>query len=284
MSSNEQPYRTIGVRRVAGALGAEISGVDLSKPLAAQTVAEIRRAWLENLVIFFRDQKLTFPQYMAFAEAMGTTVEYPFVKGIEGWPKIIEVKKLEHEKVNFGGVWHSDTAYLDEPPMASMLMAQEIPPHGGDTLFANQYLAWEALSDGLRRMLDGMTAVNSSARADVSKTREDRLKSDGRNDAPSRFDAEHPVARTHPETGRKALYVNIAHTARFSGWSEEESAPLLAYLCQHQVKPEFTCRFAWQPGSIAFWDNRCAQHNPVNDYHGFKRLLHRITLAGGRPA
>jgi len=283
MNSTDQPYSRIGVRRVAGALGAEILGVDLSKPLAAETVAEIRRAWLENLVVFFREQKLTFAQYMAFAESMGTTIEYPFVKGIEGWPKIIEVKKLEHEKVNFGGVWHSDTAYLDEPPMASMLMAQQIPPYGGDTLFANQYMAWEALSDGLRRMLDGMTAVNSSARADVSKTREDRLKSDGRNDAPSRFDAEHPVARTHPETGRKALFVNVAHTARFSGWSEEESAPLLNFLFQHQVKPEFTCRFVWQPGSIAFWDNRCAQHNPVNDYHGFKRLLHRITLAGGRP-
>ena len=284
MKPTMTPYRTIQVRRTAGGLGAEVHGVDLSRPMPAETLAELRRAWLENLVIFFRDQKLTFAQYMAFAQSMGRPVEYPFVKGLDGWPKIIEVKKLEHEKVNFGGVWHSDTAYLDEPPMASMLMAQEIPPYGGDTLFANQYLAWDALSDGMRRMLDGMKAVNSSARADVSKTREDRLKSDGRNDAPSRYDAEHPVARTHPETGRKALFVNVAHTAKFAGMTEEESAPLLNYLFQHQVKPEFTCRFVWAPGSIALWDNRCAQHNPVNDYHGFKRLLHRITLAGERPA
>ena len=280
---NTAPYRHIEVRRVAGALGAEVHGVDLSVPLPAETTAEIRRAWLENLVIFFRDQALTPAQYMVFAQSMGEPVEYPFVKGIEGHPRIIEVKKLEHEKVNFGGVWHSDTAYLDAPPMASMLLAREIPPYGGDTLFANQYLAWEALSAGMQRMLEGMTAINSSARADVSKTREDRLKSDGREDAPREYNAEHPVVRTHPETGRKALFVNIAHTARFTGWSEEESAPLLQYLFAHQVKPEFTCRFRWQRHSLAFWDNRAAQHNPINDYHGHRRVMHRITLAGDRP-
>ena len=125
--------------------------------------------------------------------------------------------------------------------------------------------------------------VNTSAKADVSKTREDRIKTDGREEARKDFAAEHPVVRTHPETGRKALYVNVAHTARFAGMTEEESAPLLNYLFQHQVRPEFTCRFSWQPGSIAFWDNRCAQHNPVNDYHGFRRVMHRITLAGERP-
>ncbi|MBS0338326.1 MAG: TauD/TfdA family dioxygenase [Proteobacteria bacterium] len=283
MTPHDNPYRTIEVRRVAGALGAEVRGVDLSKPPGKEVTTEIRRAWLENLVIFFRDQPLTPAQYMAFAESMGTPVEYPFVKGIEGWPHIIEVKKLEHEKVNFGGVWHSDTAYLAQPPMASMLLAREIPPYGGDTLFANQYLAWETLSEGMRKLLDGRMAVNTSAKADVSKTREDRLASDGRADAPKSYETEHPVVRTHPETGRKALYVNVAHTARFSGMTEEESAPLLNYLFQHQVKPEFTCRFVWQPGSLAFWDNRCAQHNPVNDYHGYKRLMHRITLAGDTP-
>ncbi len=281
--SQETPYRIISVRRIAGALGAEISGVDLSQPLTSAATAEIRRAFLEHLVIFFRDQALEPAAYMAFARAMGRPVEYPFVKGIEGWPQIIEVKKLEHETVNFGGVWHSDTVYLDEPPMGSMLLAREIPPYGGDTLFANQCLAYEALSDGLKRTLDGMTAINSSARADISKTREDRLKSDGREDAPKEYTAEHPVVRTHPETGRKALYVNPAHTVRFQGWTEEESTPLLAYLFQHQVRPEFTCRFVWQPGSIAFWDNRCSQHNPINDYHGFRRRLLRITLAGDRP-
>jgi taurine dioxygenase len=277
-------YRIIEVRPIAGALGAEVHGVDLARPQDAATTAEIRRAFVENLVIFFRDQDLTLEQYMAFARTMGTPVEYPFVKGLTGYPHVIEVKKLEHEKTNFGGIWHSDTAYLDAPPMGSMLLAREVPPYGGDTLFANQYLAYESLSEGMKRLLEGLRGVNTSAKADVSKTREDRIKSDGRAEAKKDFAAEHPVVRTHPETGRKALYVNIGHTARFAGLTEEESAPVLAYLFQHQVRPEFTCRFSWRPGSMAFWDNRCTQHNPINDYHGFRRVMHRITLAGDRPA
>jgi taurine dioxygenase len=283
MNANDHPYRTIEVRPIAGAIGAEVHGVDLSKPLGGQTVAEIRRAFLENLVVFFVRQDLTLEQYMAFARTLGTPVEYPFVKGLPGFPHVIEVKKLEHEKTNFGGIWHSDTSYLDSPPMGSMLLAREVPPYGGDTLFANQYLAYESLSEGMKRLLDGLTGVNTSAKADVSRTREDRIKSDGRGEAKKDYAAGHPVVRTHPETGRKALYVNVAHTARFDGMTEEESAPILGHLFQHQVRPEFTCRFSWQPGSIAFWDNRCAQHNPVNDYHGFRRVMHRITLAGGRP-
>lgn len=267
------------VKRVAGALGAEVSGVDLRR-LTDEEVGAIRQAWLEHLVLFFRDQPLAPADYMGFARRIGRPVEYPFVKGIPGFPEIIEVKKLEHETVNFGGIWHSDTAYLEEPPMASMLLAREIPPHGGDTLFANMYLAYETLSEGMKRLLEPLVAVNSSAKADVSRTREDRMRSDGREEARKEYIAEHPVVRTHPETGRKGLYVNVAHTVRFRGMTEEESAPLLAYLYQHQVRPEFTCRFAWQVGSIALWDNRCTQHNPVNDYHGHRRVMHRITLAG----
>jgi taurine dioxygenase len=273
----------IQVKRIAGALGAEVSGFDLARPLSDQQAAALRAAWLEHLVLFFRDQPLMPAQYMAFARRIGQPVEYPFVKGIEGYPEIIEVKKLEHETVNFGGIWHSDTAYLEEPPMASMLLARELPPYGGDTLFANMYLAYETLSEGMRRMLDPLTAINSSARADVTRTREDRLKSDGRSGAKKEYAAEHPVVRTHPETGRKALYVNVAHTARFGGMTEEESAPLLEYLFRHQTRPEFTCRFSWRVGSLALWDNRCTQHNPVNDYHGYRRLMHRITLAGDKP-
>lgn len=271
------------IRRIAGALGAEIHGVDLSKNLQEGDVLQIRRAWLEHLVVFFRDQPLEPAAYMAFAKRIGKPVEYPFVKGIAGFPEIIEVKKLEHERVNFGGIWHSDTTYLERPPMGSMLLARELPPFGGDTLFANMYLAYESLSEGMQRMLAGLKAVNTSAKANASKTREDRIKTDGRGGT-GELVAEHPIVRTHPETGRKALYVNPGHTLRIAGLSEEESAPILSYLYQHQIRPEFTCRFAWQPGSIAFWDNRCAQHNPVNDYHGYRRLLHRITLAGDRPA
>jgi taurine dioxygenase len=268
------------IRRLSGALGAEILGVDL-KDLKEAGVAEIRRAFLEHLVIFFRDQDLTPAQFMAFARRMGKPVEYPFVKGIEGFPEIIEVKKLEHERHNFGGIWHSDTAYLEIPPMGSMLLAREIPPFGGDTLFANQYLAYETLSEGMRALLLPLKGVNSSAKADVSKTREDRIKEQGSKGQD--YLAEHPAVRTHPETGRKALYVNVAHTARFRGMTDEESAPLLAFLFQHQVKPELTCRFQWRPGSLALWDNRCSLHYPLNDYHGHRRVMHRVSLMGDRP-
>jgi len=271
------------IRRVAGALGAEINGVDLSHPLSDEDLSKIRSAWLEHLVIFFRDQPLAPEAFMAFARRIGRPIEYPFVKGIAGFPEIIEVKKLEHEKVNFGGIWHSDTAYLDEPPMASMLLAREVPPAGGDTLFANMYLAYESLSSGMKALLDGLVAVNASTKADATRTREDRISADG-GEAKKQYVAEHPVVRTHPETGHKAIYVNVGHTVRLRDMTEEESAPLLEFLFQQQIRPEFTCRFVWQPGSIALWDNRCAQHNPINDYHGYRRVMHRITLAGDKPS
>jgi taurine dioxygenase len=275
----------IRAKPISGALGAELSGIDLKASLGdAALFAEIRRLWLQHLVVFFRGQDLTPAEYMEFARRFGEPIEYPMVKGLADFPKIIEVKKLEHERAAFGAIWHSDTAYLERPPMASMLLARELPPFGGDTLFANMVLAFESLSPGLRKILEGLNAINSSAKADVTKTREDRIRSSGTEEAKKEFVAEHPVVRTHPETGRKALYVNPAHTVRFSGMTEEESAPLLNFLYQHQVRPEFTCRFSWQPGSIALWDNRCAQHNPVNDYHGYRRVMHRITLAGDRPA
>ncbi|MEY2396934.1 MAG: taurine dioxygenase [Actinomycetota bacterium] len=268
---------------VAGAIGAEISGVDLANDLSDVTVKSIREAWLEYGVVFFRDQQLTAEQFLAFARSIGELARYPFVPGIDGYPDIIAVTKLAHETVNFGGIWHSDTAYLDEPPMATMLLAREVPPGGGDTLFASQCAAYDELSDGMKQLLAPLRAVNSSALADVSKTREDRIKeSDGAAEARD-YEAIHPVVRTHPETGRKALYVNVAHTARFDGMTEHESHGLLQYLFQHQTRPEFTCRFRWEVGSLALWDNRCVQHNPINDYHGFKRVMHRITLQGDRP-
>ena len=274
-------YRHIEVRRIAGALGAEIGGVDIARPLEDAVVAEVRRALLDYLVIFFRSQKLSPQAQLAFARRFGEPVEYPQLKGLPECPLITPVIKLEHERSNFGGVWHSDTTYLERPPMASMLYALETPPVGGDTMFANQYMAYDALSDELKLALAGLVGVNSSAKADVSRSREDRLREAGVE--MKMLLGEHPVVRTHPETGRKALYVNFGHTARFKGWTEPESAPLLDFLFAHQVKPEFTCRFHWEPGSLAFWDNRCAQHNPVNDYHGYRRVMHRVTLAGDTP-
>ncbi len=273
----------LDVRPIAGALGAEIHGINLASELDSGTVAAIRRALLDHLVIFFRDQELPPERFLAFARRLGTPVEYPLVKGIDGYPEIIRVAKLEDETVNFGGIWHSDTTYLEAPPMGTMLVAREVPPIGGDTLFANMYLAYETLSGGMKRLLEGLKGVSTSVKADATRTREDRIKSDPTTQSRHEFVAEHPVVRTHPETGRKALYVNVAHTVRFAGMTEAESAPILGYLFQHQVRPEFTCRFAWRAGSLAFWDNRATQHNPVNDYHGYRRVMHRITLAGDRP-
>jgi taurine dioxygenase len=276
--------QTMTMRRSAGAIGAEIRGIHLAPDMPESEIAALRAIWLDHGVLFFRDQAhLSAPDLAAFARRFGEVIEYPFVKGLPEAPEVIPVVKLEHEKSNFGGLWHTDTAYLETPPMATMLIAREIPPYGGDTLFASGHAAYEALSDGMKAMLAPLKAVNSSAKADVTKTREDRLKDNARADARKVYEAEHPVVRTHPETGRKALYVNLGHTTRFVGMTEEESAPLLAFLHQHQVKPEFTCRFGWEPGSIAFWDNRCVLHNPVNDYHGFRRVMHRVTLAGDRP-
>ena len=274
----------MNIKRVAGALGAEISGVNFAAGISPALAAEIRQVFLEHQVIFLRGQDLAPQQFMEFATAMGQPVEYPFVKGIEGFPHIIEVKKLEHEKSNFGGIWHSDTTYLAQPPMGSMLLSREVPPYGGDTLFASQYAAYDALSDTMKGLLQNLVGISSSAKADVSKTREDRIKEGGKHEAPKEYRAEHPVVRTHPETGRKALYVNVAHTAGIKDMTDAESAPLLQFLFEHQVKPEFTCRFVWEPNAIAFWDNRCVQHNPVNDYHGFRRVMHRITLQGDTPA
>ena len=271
----------IEIHPIAGALGAEIHGVDLSQDLPGETVEEIRKAFLENLVVFFRGQKLTPQQQLAFARRLGEPMEYPQLKGLPECPLVTPVVKLEHEKVNFGGIWHSDTTYLERPPMASMLYALEVPPRGGDTLFANQTLAYETLSEGLRATLKDLVGINTSTKAAASRTREDRLKEAGAE--LKVLVGEHPVVRTHPETGRKALYVNVGHTERFKGWTAEESRGLLEYLFGHQVKPELTCRFRWEKGSVALWDNRCTQHNPVNDYHGYRRVMHRVTLAGDPP-
>lgn len=272
------------VRPLSRAVGAEILGINLLGPVSDAQIAEIRKIWLQNSVVFFREQPLDPGAFQAFAQRFGEIIEYPFVKGLPDFPLIVPVLKLPHEKHNFGGVWHTDTTYLQEPPMATMLIARELPPVGGDTLFASNYAAFEGLSPALQDTLRTLKGVNSSAKAAVTHSREDRVADSATDKGRSELNSEHPVVRTHPETGREALYVNPGHTLRFAGWTEDESAPFLNYLFEQQVKPEYTCRFVWRPGSIAFWDNRCALHNPINDYHGYKRLLHRITLKGDKPA
>lgn len=271
------------VRPLSRAVGAEILGINLLNPVSDAQIAEIRKIWLQHSVVFFREQPLEPGAFQAFAQRFGEIIEYPFVKGLPDFPLIVPVLKLPHEKHNFGGVWHTDTTYLQEPPMATMLIARELPPVGGDTLFASNYAAFEGLSPALQDTLRTLKGVNSSAKAAVTHSREDRVADSATDKGRSELNSEHPVVRTHPETGREALYINPGHTLRFAGWTEEESAPLLNYLFEQQVKPEYTCRFVWRPGSIALWDNRCVLHNPINDYHGHKRLLHRVTLKGDKP-
>ncbi len=272
---------SLEISRLGGAIGAEILGVDLAADLPDETVAAIRRALLDHLAIFFRDQSLSPARFRAFAARLGVPIEYPFMPGIEGFPDITPVIKLPEHKVAFGGNWHADTTYFAEPPAITMLLARELPAYGGDTMFANQYLAYETLSDGMKALLSGLRGVSRSDKAEASRTREDRVGPANANRVI--MTADHPAVRTHPETGRKALYVNLAHTANFDGMTAEESLPILRHLWRHQVRPEFTCRFTWSPGALAIWDNRCVQHHAINDYQGQKRLMHRIALAGDIP-
>jgi len=269
--------------RKLGALGAELSALGALEKLSDDCVRAIRSAWLEHHVVFVREAFLSPAALMDFSRRFGEPMDYPFLDGLAAYPKVTEVRKRAHETVNFGGIWHSDTSYLAEPPMATILIARVVPPYGGDTLFADLQLAYEALSAGMKRTLNDLKAINSSARADATRTREDRIRERGRTDAAAEYLAEHPVVRTHPETGGRSLYVNPAHTVRFAGMTEEESAPLLGYLFAHCVRPEFTCRFSWSEGALALWDNRCTLHYPVNDYHGHERLMHRVTLKGEKP-
>jgi len=266
------------VRPIAGALGAEIEGVDLSRPLAADAIAGIRRALLDYLVIFFRGQKLDPQHQLAFARAFGEPVAYPQLKGLPEFPFITPVVKLEHERVNFGGVWHSDTTYLERPPMGSMLYAIEIPPYGGDTLFANMYLAYEMLSAGMKKFIEGLHGIH------LSGTR--KLANDGtgvvRAEEQKRINppVAQPVVRTHPETGRKALYIG-EKVKRFDSWTEEESQPLIDFLVRHATRPEFLYRHQWRKNDILAWDNRCVMHQALGDFDETQlRQMERTTVLG----
>jgi taurine dioxygenase len=272
------------IQPLAGALGAEIRGIDVRKEEPWKAIQE---AFVEYSVLVFRDQQLGPEELMRVGARFGEPCYYPFVTGLDGYPFIFEVVKEENETVNFGGNWHSDTTYLPQPPAATLLYALETPPHGGDTLFANTQKAYEALSDGMRALVDRLVGVNSASLKVTGGRRKmhstigsmkvhDMEKAD-------EYEAEHPVARTHPDTGRKALYVSRSHTIRFKDMSEEESRPLIDFLQAHQIRPEFTCRVRWSPGTLTVWDNRCTQHSAVNDYHGQRRRMRRLTVGAQTP-
>lgn len=270
----------IEVRKMTGGCGAEVLGVDIASPSNSDMEA-IRAAYRDYGVIFFRDQKLTPEEHIAFARRWGEIDINKFFPANGQYPEIAEVRKEKEQTVNIGGGWHTDHSYDREPAMGSILVARDLPETGGDTLFADMYKAYEALSDGLKETLSDLSAVHSNAHvfgaAGAYKASDQSAGFKGENLV---GEAVHPVVITHPLSGRKALYVNPAFTTHFDGWNAFESKPLLDFLYAHVARPEFTCRFQWREGSVAFWDNRATWHYAVNDYQGDRRLMHRITIGG----
>jgi taurine dioxygenase len=286
-------YRRIEVRPIAGALGAEIGKVNLAT-LDDATFKEIKAAWLEHLVVFFRDQNITPDQQIAFAKRFGEIHHHPFMKGMDEYPDILEIIKEEGDTKAFGEVWHTDQMFNPKPAKATILYAKETPDAAGDTLFANMYLAYETLSEPMKALLSGVKTWNVGDRKKLSQgdkmgfTRDGRYAGNQKMAAKVRdpgdlqTEAAHPLVRTHPETGRKALYISN-HTQTLDGFRDAEARPIIDFLRTHAVEPEFTCRFRWEVGSLAIWDNRCTQHRALNDYPGKRRRMHRVTIAGDAP-
>lgn len=281
-------YRTFRIDPVCGAGGAELSGIDASKPLPAETVAELRRALAEYCVIFLRDQDLVPEQQKAFARHFGSLSATPFIKSLDGHPEMMRIVREaeESKKLNFGGRWHTDMTFSPEPVLGTCLYCREAPAVGGDTIWTNQMLAFDALSDGLKRKLEGMRVMHSAKRSygpqgayadDDLKSMRIKVGEEGTKEQA------HPCIRTHPETGRSILFVNWVYCIRFEDMTEDESAPLLDFLNRHSQRPEFQIRFRWRKGSMALWDNRSTQHIAVNDYGGYRRVMDRLTIAGDRP-
>lgn len=276
----------LNVRRIAGALGAEITGVDLARDVEDDAViAEIRRALVEHQVVFFRDQRMTPAEQVRFGAHFGPLNIHPYVGGMAEHPEVMEIIKEPEERLNFGGGWHSDMSFLPVPAIGSILYAVEVPEIGGDTLFASQAAAYDALSAGLRETLERLNAVHSASREYSAQGHSAQQRR-----SMSVVEAEgevgeyiHPVVQTHPETGRKALYVNPAFTMRIDGWSARESKALLDFLFEHSRYEAFTCRFSWRAGSVAFWDNRSVWHFALNDYAGQRRHMRRVTVDPGGP-
>lgn len=270
----------IQVKKLSAGCGAEVLGVNLTN-LSNSDMEAVRQAYVDHGVIFFRDQKMTPEEHIAFARRWGDIDINKFFPADQQYPEIAEVRKEKAQKTNIGGGWHTDHSYDQVPAMGSILLARELPTEGGDTLFANMYAAYEGLSDGLKETLSRMKAVHSNAAAfGAGGFYKNTDQGAGFKGESLVGEAVHPVIITHPLSGRKSLYVNPGFTTHFDGWTLEESQPLLQQLFRHASRPEYTCRFQWHDGSIAFWDNRATWHYAANDYHGERRLLHRITIGG----
>ncbi len=282
-------YRRVTVAPVAGACGAVIGAVDLGGELDDEVVAEIRRAVLDHHVVFFREQALSPEQQVACSRRFGPFSPVPFIEPVADHPEVIAVVReaSEHQEFTFGSLWHSDFSFLPEPPFGSILHALEVPPWGGDTLWANQVLALRSLSPGMQAMLEGLTGLHSAVNVYSPKmqpihdgfTGMTVRTSERANDV-----QRHPVVRVHGETGEKALFVNAQYTIGLDGFAPHEAKPILDHLFAHSVRPEVSCRWRWAVGDVAFWDNRCLQHMAMADFSGHRRSMHRTTVAGEAPA
>ena len=271
------PHTSIQVDKLTPHVGAEIRGIDLSQPLDEPTFKEVHAALIDNGVVFFRDQHLTPDQQKAFGRLFGELHMHPAAPSLlEGHPEILVIHADEKSKHVAGENWHSDVSCDLEPPMGSILYMHELPPVGGDTLFASMYAAYEALSEPMKRFLEPLTAMHEGEHVYRGRY--------GVNDAGRVFPkAEHPVIRTHPVSGRKALFVNGGFTTRITQLRRAESDAVLRFLYHHVETPEFHCRFRWQVNSVAFWDNRCVQHHAMWDYYPQRRHGHRVTIKGDAP-
>mgnify|MGYP001826002517 CR=1 FL=1 len=278
----EPTYETITVSPCSLAVGAEIGGVDLAAGVAEEQLDELRLALADHGVIFLRDQDITPSQHEAFAERWGTINVNRFFTPVPDHPRIAEVRKEPDQVANIGGGWHTDHSYVQVPAMGSLLLARELPPIGGDTLFAGMHAAYQGLSDGLKDTLRGLRAEHSSRHVFGNRKATSAHNDRFRNAEAATQDAVHPVIIEHPVSGRPCLYVNGGFTLRFVGWTDPESQALLQYLYRHASRPEYTYRFRWQVGSMAIWDNRAVQHYALNDYPGERRLMHRITIEGDK--
>tara|TARA_B100000029_G_scaffold373012_1_gene367194 strand:- start:394 stop:1317 length:924 start_codon:yes stop_codon:yes gene_type:complete len=287
---NPHDYQHFEVRPLSGALGAELIGVDVNA-LSDAAFGELRQALLDHQVLAIRDQDLTPAGQTSFGERFGPLKKYDFVDPLDEHPFVTEIRSEPEDIFNFGGGWHSDSMNYERPPGLTMLYARECPPVGGDTAFANLYLAWESLSPGLRALLQPMKQITATSLSYGSSTMvgtstyKDQISTPTQMAAEQEDDEfEHPVARTHPDTGRLALYVCSAYTARFKSMTRSESLPLLKHLFEQTYQPEFTCRVTWQPGTLTVWDNRCVVHYAHNDYPGSLRIMHRVIVDGERPS
>jgi taurine dioxygenase len=284
MTDPAQRTTTIDIRPLSGVLGAEVRGIDLSRSLASEAIAAVRTAFLDHHVLVFRDQDLTPEQQVAFGRNFGELDTHPFVEMNPEHPEVLDVITLPDDRANFGGGWHTDVTFLDKPDLGSILYAVDIPPVGGDTLFANQHAAYDALSATLQNLLEGLVCVHSAGPQYAEggqSTKSKAMKTKNADMAGRRV--EHPLVRTHPETGRKSLYVNRAFTIGIVGMHRNESAALLEFLFQHAVHERFTCRVRWEPGTMTMWDNRSVQHYALHDYAGHLRHMRRITVKGDHP-